>query len=747
MNQKIFIVPQNLYHAVLNHLPDYYYNFEIITLTNFLAKYYFDDYSQNQIILKYYQKLQAIDLESKYQRLKSDLLFIQELIHYDYMIKNYQLDYSQASDYLVNIFDAMQDIKLPRHQDLKIIELIKNAQNIYILDGTYTLLETDLIERLIKKGAKLLDLATYQSQIQILEFERPGDLISRFNHQDLRDSLVVNLNSEFNSLVNFKMGKVDSNLVRLVNIHLVYLNYFLLADHSMLTKLQELETNLREEIYDFNQNYTFNPEIYSQKFIDNYHQLKTNYLNLSLEFQEKLIYLQSLDINDLLNYLLNKYQYIDAEANKLLYNFYFDLIEYFKPQNYSIIIQLLTNLKTKQFDSLTCNSSNLYQKLIILDGSKEKISNFKAQSGIFDENFLLAINYPFSLTERKNHYQKNLNKIFNSFPKIDIYHLKANFDGKIIEIDNYLVTLLNEGLSSKITIHSQKNKLTYKKINKVDNLLNYFMEENKINLSASKIESYFYNPLNFLIENLLKINNFSQIQALIHGNILHLVLEKSFKKQKFMEQLLKEELKNFYQLFKLDYLFLSQYDYYLNSLKNIFEQLTQRFKNFKFISEQRISKEIVLGKYLLQQNLKIDLTIDSDDLNLIIDFKSSNKKMKFDLEGYQLLIYYLALATNKTTLVSYLSFKTNPDIIHNMYKLDKKNQTYQLISNNQETIFKQQSYFVKIDDDGKKEKFGLNINKDSHTKEEVEDLLIDILDVMNKGEIVDDKLPFDRKNK
>ncbi len=486
------------------------------------------------------------------------------------------------------------------------------------------------------------------SQLPLINqvFKRYNIPIKNLNTKVLSSTVI-----KFLTYAKFALNKTEENLLDLVsiykNINTSELNDYIkryITDANQLIDNPMLGLQLNEDL----------PVLINSQDI-----LKDSY-NLLVKRMEAA---EKNTINKIREIIESTYNLIEDNSHieTILY-----LISQIKETNKEIIEEgvTVTSLTKPVF-----NNDYVY----VLGCTSKLYPGFKAKEGIFDEKYIENTGYP-TLSSRHQLYFDNFKWIENSANKEIIYsYHRSDLNGKPVEGAYELEAF---GLPKKWDLISIENHINTIHSLSEDTSKKLFIKNNKIYGSISSFENYYQCPYKYFISSGLKIKEEKkhEIRSDTIGNIVH----------KLMQQVVSSDNKSYYNInlepfissLKKDLLneFPKQ-NIFINLLfNNIRENFLLNFKYFKEMeinnSFKPIQTEYIFSNYHITENVVINGLIDridtAYDLLRVIDYKSGQKELKFDLiaKGLSLqLITYLIVASHifskKPTQAFYFNFKNS----------------------------------------------------------------------------------------
>jgi len=296
--------------------------------------------------------------------------------------------------------------------------------------------------------------------------------------------------------------------------------------------------------------------------------------------------------------------------------------------------------------NLILNLSDIYSTLILFDLKNNKLN--------WLEKFELKNNIKFNLKFKTNWFLTNWkNEINYDFTKNDIL-LIANKNIKFFMKKNY-IKLLSVIYDNKIKVNNL--------INKIDNILfssfnKNILDKKKINISWNLILFKKINYLFFLLEIFYNNKNYFFLTILYKNifELLNLIKEISNDKMKIIMKLKNWKKTDLIEFNNIKYSKKWIYNFLINLLKNINNEILKLNTNNKFISENVlnfIDDIYINSNWKINENQLINLLNNlkqnsNTNTNIILEFKIYNKKYIFILDNNNLkyLKYYNFIEKN-----------------------------------------------------------------------------------------------------
>lgn len=528
-----------------------------------------------------------------------------------YLMKNYDLNYDIAKEYLNYIF--LKHPKITKYYEaLKEELLIKsnfNYKNVTIIG--YDNIEPYMLNELNKYNLKIInENKTENYNPKIYEFETQTDEITFLAHKIIKDLKDKNIN----------------------DMYVIIPSKEYMIELDRIFKLFNIPVNMNDD-----------SPIYSTKtakmFIEKLEETKD--INIALEnIPKNEIY------NEIIN-ILNKYNFIE-DIDKTY-------IEIIKKELHNKKIR--KNKLEKAINIIDINeiydkSKNYY----ILGLNQNILPKIYEESDIFNEKEKKSLGL-FTASE-KNKIEKNrIKNILTHFPNIYVsYKLKDNLntyypasiindlnleivtDNKI-ELDQsnkYNKLLLASLLDKYINYNEEDERIkylfsTYKELNyntynneykKIsENKIKKYLN-NELTLSYSSMNNYFLCPFKFYIQNILRINKKEETFPIIIGNLFHYVLQNLYTPNFELDTLYTEYIKN---------IELSPKEkHYIKKLEEVLKEDIKVIKmqdNKTEFKNKLTEKKIIIEK---NKDMKISFigVIDKismlDDYIIITDYKTGN---------------------------------------------------------------------------------------------------------------------------
>ena len=530
-----------------------------------------------------------------------------------HLMKNHNIKYTLAKEYLENIFIDENKINIYRSELEKENLLIHKTFNYkHIIVIGYDNIEPYIKEKLDKLKAEYL--------IQKSEAKTP---------------IVYEFDSSEEELV-YVCEKIIEDLkqTNIENMYLVVPNEDYKIEINRIFKLYNIPL-------DINNNQT----IYSTKTGQDF--LKT--LKETKNIEEALNKTPKNETYNQIINILNKYIFI-KEIDKT----YIEIIENELKQ---------TNIKTKEIEGAlkVINIDEIYEKnkyYYILGFNQNIIPKIHEENGIIIDK-IKKQNKMFTSTLKNKIEKEKIKKILN-YPNIYIsYKLKDNFN-------SYYPSSLIEDLN--LEVKKEKPKLTNSnKYNKLylstllDDYINYNEENENINylyptydniyyksydnqfkiqnkeiikeylnkdltLSYTSINNYFLCPFKFYIENILKLNKIENTFPILIGNLFHHILQNLYNEDFNLDTIFTNYLK--------DKELSPKETFFIRKLKEVIKEDIEVIKmqdnqtNFK---AKQTEKRITLQK---TKNIKftgiVDKISELDNYIIITDYKTGTPNTTLD---------------------------------------------------------------------------------------------------------------------
>lgn len=530
-----------------------------------------------------------------------------------YMMKNHNLKYAVAKEYLENIFIDEEKINQYRKELEKENLLINKTFNYKKI----AVIETKPIEPYIKEKLDKLD-------VEYIKQKEEKQINSVYEFDSSEEEIVFVCEKIINDLKNININ----------DMYLVIPNEEYKIELKRIFKLYNIPLNIKksQSIYS-----TKTGQDFLRKLIE-----KRNVEEALNKTQKNEIYNQIINI-------LNKYIFI-KEIDKT----YIEIIENELKG---------TKIKTKDIKGAlkVINIEEIFDKTkhyYILGFNQNIIPKIHEESGLITDK-IKKQNKMYTSIEKNKIEKEKIKKIL-SYPNIYIsYKLKDNFNSyypssliedlnlevkreksKLINSDKYnklyLSTLLddyinyneeNENISylyptyENIKYKTYDNK--YKTIDK-EYIKNYI--NNELTLSYSSMNNFFLCPFKFYIENILKINKRENTFPILIGNLFHHILQNLYNDDFNLDTLFTNYLK--------DIDLTPKEIFFVKKLKGIIKQDIEVIKmqdnNTKFKTKQT-EKRITLQK---TNNIKftgiVDKISELDNYIIITDYKTGTPNTTLD---------------------------------------------------------------------------------------------------------------------
>lgn len=627
-DNTILIVPNNIKKNILRNIKKII-NFKILSLEEFIKKYYFD-YDKKTIY---------------------------------YLMTRYNLKYEVANMYLKNLYNV--ELKVYKHQKLNRLVKIKKElldnnlikenkefkkyiKNKNIIVYGYYYIEKRYEELLNRLGASYIKEDKEYNNIKLYEFNKKEEeidfLISKIvelKENNIPLNKIKIINNEYSKDIKLKLKMYNINYEEKINIYGTNLIKIFL--NNLTPNIEETLDLLKEKI---NLNNELNLKIYNKLI---------NILN-EYTFIDDLDVLKEMLIYEFKNCNIVKYNYkekiefIDLENNIIDSDNYVFLLGF----NIGVYPNII-----KDEDYIT---DNIKEELNIEKVAQvnKKIRNILIKRIKQTNNLVIT----YRVNDDKEYYISTLNEELNLVP-IKNYKIPYNLSlfnkihlTKELDILNKY-SIISEDLSLLYNNYKDIPYNTYNnKFTGIDNVLN-----NKLTLSYSSIDNYFKCGFKYYIENFLKINIYEEKFANIIGSLFHYVLEKAFKPNFNLDNIYNEYLKNLNKDFN------SREKLFLKTLKDELKLIIDTInKQLKLIT---LDKTLYEEKIYVNKNINITFMGIIDKLMYkeekdktyvaIIDYKTGNPNLNLNNIIYgidmQLPIYlYLARNTNKLKNIEIVGF-------------------------------------------------------------------------------------------
>lgn len=579
--------------------------------------------------------------------LKKKLIFEYNEKTIYYVMKEENLSYNNAIEYIESLYyltDELKNSKLIRLNNLK-NKLEEN--NLLIHDKYFSSLLTNKkvyvlgFDHLLKLDFYLIDQLKKVTTVNIIE-EKPrsfehivlqfknindeieyvaNEIIKKINFGiNLNDIYIANFNTEYDSTI--------KRVFDFYNIPINFQNNSSLYDTStglkVLNNLDNYESVLKEikdsDLYNnildiFNKYY----------WIDNYFEIKDL---LTEEFKKKKIttakYQKAINLIDLKNHPIKDQEHI----------FLIGFTEEFIPTIYKdddLISDLEKNELLEPTEELNRIERETWLKIIKRIRNLTITYSNQGLKGILHPSPLIA-----EMKVEKQEYQaSNYSNISNQFNLIMLLDEKNKYGINHPEINRLSGTYPN------LEIYSYQN--SYKKIN--PKLIKKFYQ-NGLYLSYSKINTYFECAFKYYLDNVLKLNEYSETFDTYLGSLTHYILSKIYEPD-FNLNTTKEEFLSThpFELTKENIIFINKM---VDELKFIIQVLKEHYDltTFKEIEcERKLQMEKYDGIKIIFTGI-IDKIMKYENNIAIIDYKTYNPKIDLSLVNYGLkmqLPFYIYL--------------------------------------------------------------------------------------------------------
>ncbi len=535
-----------------------------------------------------------------------------------YLMKNYNLKYDAAKEYLDNIFLDFKDIK-PYYEKLKEEKLLVN--NRFFRPNNITVIGYEHIEAYLLK-----ELNKYN--VRFIK-EKKEDYIHQVHEFDTEtEELVYTATKIIKDLKNIDINDM----------------YLVIPSDEYLIELSRIFT-----LFNIPLNIKSNQSIYSTK-------TARDFLSSLKETKNIEISLEKTPQNEIYNHiidLLNKYTFI-----KKIDNTFIEIIE-------SEIKKI--KLKTNNIEGAlkVINFKDIYDKnkyYYILGLNQNLIPKIHEEDGLIDDKTKKALGLFTSGQLNKIEKEKTID-ILTHYPHVHAsYKLKDNFNSyypsSIISDLNIEVIKENQ---TELKYSNSYNKLLLGSM--LDDYTNYNEEDQRIEilypnypklqyktynndytgvdkqkikeylkshltLSYSSMNNYFLCPFKFYIQNILKLNKSEETFPILIGNLFHHILQNLYSEGFDLDTYYTDYLKN--------KSLTSKEMFFTEKLKNVLKEdikvinMQDSHSSFK---NRLTEKKIVIEK---NQNLKTTFMGIVDKLSflnnyvVITDYKTGNIEATLD---------------------------------------------------------------------------------------------------------------------
>ena len=498
-----------------------------------------------------------------------------------HLMHTYNLNYDVAREYLKYIFlDA--DIIKPYYEELKKEGLLsyntlfkKSIKNIKVIG--YNTFDKYILDELNKYNITFIKPKTNNYKPKVYEFDT------------ITDEIVFVITKIIEDLKN-----TDIN-----NICLVNLNDDYKREVRKLFKMFNLPINLNDSI-----------NIYSTKTAKDF----LNSLKQTKNIEKALENTEKNDIYNKIVDIINKYAFIDIDDTLI------NIIE-------NEIKKASLNINKLENATMVINIDEMFdpnKHYYVLGFNQGAFPKVYKESGIIPDKIAEKVGVFTSLEKIRNDKEKVIN-VLSSFPNITItYKLKDNYDTfypsflikemnlevkkekiKLNYSHKYNNLLLSENLDNFINYNEEETSLksllatypnnSYMTYNNAYTGINYNLLSDylkgKINLSYSSMNNYFLCPFRFYVQNILKLDPFTETFATNLGNVFHDVLAHMYDDDFDMEKIYQSNLEklnlNAKEKFFMDKLY--------NTLKFDVETILNQEKYSKF-NKALTEKKITIDK-------------------------------------------------------------------------------------------------------------------------------------------------------
>ena len=547
-----------------------------------------------------------------------------------FLMKEYNLKYDIAKEYLKNIFFNIPLIK-PYYEKLKQKKLLienkqfkKNIKHITLI-GIENI-DPYILKEIKKYDHNIIKEKTNNYKPKVLEFETQTEelvyvatsILKDLKTMDINNICVVNIDSEYENELNriFKLFKIpvsrkQENKIYSTKTAKIFLDN-LIKTKDVKKSLENLPQNdIYNQIISVLNKYIFINEI-DQTFIDI---IKAELKHTNKKTDTIVDAVKIINIDQITN--PNKKYYMIGFNQGLIPHIYQDN-------------DLLSDKIKKELGIITSEEKNKQEKIKITNKIKtlpNLVITYKLKD-TFNTYYPSPIIKYLNLEVIK---QKNNNLIYsNDYNKLLLASLLDNYINYNEKDEDLNILYANYPSFEYSTYDNQ-----YQNIDK-NELANYL--KNHLTLSYSSMNNYYLCPFRFYIQNILKLDPFTETFPTLIGNLFHYCLshmyEENFDLEKYYSQFLNDKTLNPKEKFFLKKLY--------NQLKEDIEIIKWQDKHTEF-NKKSTEKTIFINK---KKNLSVKFMGIVDKINtmqkdgqtysVIIDYKTGNIQTNLDNLNYGL---------------------------------------------------------------------------------------------------------------
>lgn len=624
-NNTLLIVPNTLKNEVIKSIKKLI-NYKIMSLDEFIKKYYFD-YNEQSIYF----------LMNKYN-IKYDIALM--------YLKN--IYYIEDKKYNIKKLDKLVEIKQELESNKLLIkdELFKESlKDKHIVVYGYQYIEKQYKELLDSLGAEYIEDNTIYDNQMLYEFKTSDDeidfLISKIvelKETGISLNNIKIIKNEYEEKIKDKLNLYDINTPLKINLYGT--NIIKLFLDNLDSNIDNTLNIIKEKI---NLNNELNLEIYN-KLISILN--KYTFINNRIEIKELLIndfkntniiinYKEQIEFISLENNIIDKYNYVFLLGFNI--GIYPNII---KDEDY------ITDNIRNHLNMDKTSIINKQLKDIIIDRIR-KTNNLIITYKVFEtqEYYVSTLNEELKLipiTNYKIPYYLNLNNKIKLVKKLDLLN-KYNYLDEDIDLlyNNY----------KDIPYNTYDNK--FKGIDRTTN---------NVSLSYSSMNKYFECGFKYYLDHVLKLNIYEETFSTLIGNLFHFVLSKAFIDNFDFENTYNEYLDS------LNKEFTSKEKVFLNNLKEELKLIINTInKQLELIS---LDKTLYEEEITISKNSKVSFIGYIDKLMYkedndktyvaIIDYKTGNPDLNLNNIIYgldlQLPVYLYLTKNSKLKNVEILGF-------------------------------------------------------------------------------------------
>ena len=530
-----------------------------------------------------------------------------------YLMKNHNLKYSLAKNYLDNIFIDEKQINIYKKELEKEKLLINkpfNYKKIALIG--YENIEPYIKEKLDKLNTEYIKQKEEKNTHEVYEFETSEIEIVRVCEKIIEDLKQIDIKNMY-LVVPSEDYKIE--IKRIFKLHNIPLNlktnqsiYSMQTGQIFLKELKETK-NIEKSLNKSPKNETYNQIInilnkytFIKEIDKIYIEIITNELkNTKIKTKEIEGALKVINIDEI--YDKNKYYYILGFNQNIIPKIYEEnglIKDQIKKQN-----KIYTSVQKNKIEKEKIKQILNYPNIYISYKLKDNFNSYYPSSLIEDLKLEIKREKP------KLNSSDNYNKLFLA-KLLDDY---VNYN----EEDENLKCLYSTYDSIKYKTYDNKYKIKNKEV-----LKEYLNKE--LTLSYTSINNYFLCPFKFYIDNILKINNKENTFPILIGNLFHYILQNLYKEDFNLDTLFTNYLKEI-ELSPKESFFISK-------LKEIIKQDIEVIKmqdNYTDFKTKQTEKRITIQK---TKNIKFTGIIDKiSELNnyiIITDYKTGTPNTTLD---------------------------------------------------------------------------------------------------------------------